>query len=124
MSDRHWLSSPTRFTCRCAERAALDALGPLLPSPQGDIPALTIVTDPCWVHVALGSPGHLRTVGSAISLGNTCLQTGGSSSVVGARLRAAHLSPDRQNIAVTVEIDDKFMEYVDSSTVTLIVDAS
>jgi len=102
-----------------AERAALEALGPLQPSAVGTPPAVQVAADTCRVDLVVDK----RRIAGVLRPTRRCLDDGGDNSFSGARLRNVQLSPDHRKLAVTFTVGARFLEWTDPIDVTVVVDA-
>jgi hypothetical protein len=115
---------PTEVASRAirSERAALAELGPLQPSPAGPAPALTVVKDSCWVHLAAGTPSHLHTLAVVVAIDKRgCVADGGDSSVIAARLTGVQVSPDGGAVAATVFVESHDADLHSFNEITVVV---
>ncbi|HET9626260.1 MAG TPA: hypothetical protein VFP84_33085 [Kofleriaceae bacterium] len=113
---------PTEVASRAirAERAALDALGPLQPSAVGERPVVKIVAHSCRIDLLVGR----RLITGMMTIPRaSCIADGGDSSFRDAHLDGVALSPDRQRLAVTFTVQPRTFEWGDPFDVTVVVDA-
>jgi hypothetical protein len=104
-----------------AERAALDALGPLQPSAVGALPVVKIGGGACRIDVLVGR----RRIAGVMKIPPAhCLEDGGESSFRNPRIGDVQLSPDRRMLAVTLGVQPRMFEWGDPVDVTMVFDVN
>jgi hypothetical protein len=115
-------SVPTALASKAirAERAALDALGPLQPSAVGPKPKVDVklVADECRVDLVIGK----KTLTGVLEE-SSCLAKGGITSYWNAEVFSVEVSPDRSRLAVTIWMRTKTTEWFSDWDQVVIVDA-
>jgi hypothetical protein len=113
---------PTELASKAirAERAAIDALGPLQPSAEGPKPKVEVrmIDDECRVDLVIGK----KTLRGVIQE-SSCLPKGGNISYWGAEFYSVEVSPDRSRLAVTIRMRTRAEEYFSDWDKVVIVDA-
>ncbi|HUJ61248.1 MAG TPA: hypothetical protein VLX92_22245, partial [Kofleriaceae bacterium] len=96
---------------------ALAALGPLSPSGTPP-PVVKAIAGSCSISLDIAGHVHPRVI---VMPSKRCMIEGGDTSYVGARVRDVELSPDGGAVAVTLSVDDRFMEWTSTTEDTIVV---
>jgi hypothetical protein len=105
-----------------AEAAALSALGPLTQGVSATEPELSLVHGDCWVHLATGRHGHLRTIARVFTIGpNACIGNGHDLGIRDASIVDMHASLDGRWLAVTVNVTTHSLDSYASFLQTVVV---